>query len=160
MANPIPVKLCLVKNCRMAIMGFAVIVGPFATGLAGSPPVIAQAQDSEMKHYKSSGEWHFELDIPKRWNSFPAVPTNSPHEVIRFASFEDGTHVLIVFRHPYDPQLGPKATADEVQEYLTKQGFSNFVTGETTIGSRRVMTLDFDKWMPDKGGRVNAIRIS
>jgi hypothetical protein len=99
-------------------------------------------KDSKMKHYKSSGEWHFELDIPKRWNSFPPVPTNSPNEVIRFASHEDGNHLLIVFRNPYDP----------VQEHLAKDGFSNFVTGETTIGSRRVMTLDFDKWMADKGG--------
>jgi hypothetical protein len=152
MADQILVKLSLAKKCLMAIMSFAAIVGPFAIGLAGGPLAIAQAQDSEMKHYKSSGEWHFALDIPKRWNSFPVVPSNSPREVIRFALFEDGTHLLIVFRNPYDPQLGLKAISDEVQEHLAKDGFSNFVTGETTIGSRRVMTLDFDKWMADKGG--------
>jgi len=39
----------------------------------------------EMKRYNNS-QWNFGLDIPKRWNAFPAVPTNSPYEVIRFAS--------------------------------------------------------------------------
>jgi hypothetical protein len=38
-----------------------------------------------MKHYTNS-EWHFGLDIPEHWNAFPAAPTNSPNEVIRFAS--------------------------------------------------------------------------
>jgi hypothetical protein len=153
-AHQILIKLSFAKKCLLAVAGFAAIVGPFAIGFAGGPPAIAQAQESEMKHYnyKSSGEWHFELDIPKRRNSFSAVPTNSTHEVIRFASFEDGTHVLIVFRGPNDPQVPAKASSDKLQENLVKDGFSNFVTGETTIGSRRVMTLDFDKWMPDKGG--------
>jgi hypothetical protein len=36
---------------------------------------------NEMKHYQSS-DYHFGLDIPKRWNSFPAVPTNSPYEAL------------------------------------------------------------------------------
>ena len=56
-----------------------------------------------MKHYKSS-EWKFALDISKRWDSFPPVPTNSPYEVIRFASREDGTYLLIIFREPRNPK--------------------------------------------------------
>src|SRR4051812_36644380 len=56
---------------------------------------------TDMKRYKSS-EWNFMLDIPKRWNSFPPVSANSPYEVIRFASQEDGTHLLIIFRFPHD----------------------------------------------------------
>jgi beta-lactamase regulating signal transducer with metallopeptidase domain len=174
MTSQILVKLSFAKKCLLAVMGFAAIAGPFAAGLAGGPPAIAQAQyrmtdsspspsgpqmkDSKMKHYKSSGEWHFELDIPKRWNSFPAVPTNSPNEVIRFASHEDGNHLLIVFRNPYDPQQSPEAYSGQIQQYLEKAGFSHFVSGETTIGSRRVVTLDFDKfvpaggtWLPDGG---------
>jgi beta-lactamase regulating signal transducer with metallopeptidase domain len=143
------VKLSLAKKCLMAIMGFAAIVGPFAVGFSSGPPTIAQAQNSEMRHYKSSSEWHFELDIPKRWNSFPAVPTNSPNEVIRFASHEDGNHLLIVFRNPYDPQESPEAYSGRIQKVLEKNGFSHFVSGETTIGSRRVVTLDFDRTRPD-----------
>jgi hypothetical protein len=155
MADQILVKLSFAKRCLLAVTGFAAIAGPFAAGLPGGLPAMARAQemDTEMKHYNyKSSESKFELDIPKRWNSLPAVPSNSPREVIHFASFEDGTHLLIVFRSTYDPQLGLKATSDEVQEHLAKAGFSHFVTSETTIGSRRVMTLDFDKLMPEKGG--------
>jgi hypothetical protein len=153
MAHQILVKRSFAKKCLLAVTGFTVIAGLFAVGMAGGPPAMAQAQEmaTQMKHYKSS-EWKFELDIPKRWNSFPAVPSNSSREVIRFASFEDGTHVLIVFRGPNDPQVGLKESSEKLQEHLAKDGFSHFVTGETTIGSRRVMTLDFDKWMADKGG--------
>jgi hypothetical protein len=104
----------------------------------------SQALDSEMKHYRST-EWTFGLDIPSRWNSFPAVPTNSPYEVIRFASHEDGNHLLIVFRRPYDPKRGDEAYLGELTGGLAKAGFSNFVPGETDIASRRVTTLDFDK---------------
>jgi hypothetical protein len=104
---------------------------------------------AEMKHYQSS-EYHFGLDIPKRWNSFPAVPTNSPYEVIRFASEEDGTHILIIFREPHDPKQTIKQRANQVQQILVKQGFGNFATAETTIGSKAALTLDFD--MPQGDG--------
>jgi hypothetical protein len=104
---------------------------------------------TELKHYQSS-EYHFGLDIPKRWNSFPAVPTNSPYEVIRFASEEDGTHILIIFREPHDPKQTLQKRANQVQQFLVKQGFGNFATAETTIGSKAVLTLDFD--MPQGDG--------
>ena len=97
-----------------------------------------------MKHYKNS-EWHFELDIPKRWNAFPPVSSNSPNELIRFASQENGTHLLIIFRGPYNPQTSPEDFSKKIQQILADHGFSNFVTGETTIGSRKVLTLDFDR---------------
>jgi beta-lactamase regulating signal transducer with metallopeptidase domain len=145
------IKLSLAKKGLIAIMGFAAIVGPFAVGLASGPSTIAQAQTSEMRHYKSSSEWRFELDIPKRWNSFPAVPTNSPNEVIRLASHEDGNHLLIVFRNPYDPQESPEAYSGRIQQSLEKNGFSHFVSGETIIGSKRVVTLDFDRPTPNGG---------
>jgi beta-lactamase regulating signal transducer with metallopeptidase domain len=106
----------------------------------------AQMADADMKHYKSA-EWNFALDIPTRWNSFPPNPTNSPNEVIRFQSHEDGNHVLIVFRQPYNRKDDLKAYAGKVQQVLAGNGFSNFVTSETTIGSKTVVTLDFDKMM-------------
>jgi hypothetical protein len=99
---------------------------------------------TDMKHYQSS-EWNFALDIPKRWNSFPPVSTNSPYELIRFASREDGTHLLIIFRKPHDPKQSLKALADEVQTVLASHGFGNFATAETTIGPRAALTLDFDR---------------
>jgi DNA-binding transcriptional MerR regulator len=92
----------------------------------------------------------FTLDIPKHWNSFPAVPTNSPYEVIRFASQEDGTHLLIIFREPHDPKQTLKEVSNQVQQTLAKHGFGNFVTAETTIGSKAALTLDFD--MPTDDG--------
>src|SRR4051794_15262690 len=99
---------------------------------------------TDMKRYKSS-EWNFMLDIPKRWNSFPPVSANSPYEVIRFASQEDGTHLLIIFRFPHDTKQTLKQTADQVQQILASNGFGNFATTETTIGSRTALMLDFDK---------------
>jgi len=45
---------------------------------------------TEMKRYCSS-EWSFALDVPKGWHPFPPVSTNSPQEVIRFASKEEGS---------------------------------------------------------------------
>lgn len=117
---------------------------------AAANPATSENRPSDMatKPYRSA-EWRFALDIPARWNSFPAVPTNSPYEVIRFASHEDGTHVLIVFRAPYDPQKTPVSHAAEIQNILAGSGFSNFATGETTIGSGSIVTLDFDKTTDD-----------
>ena len=97
-----------------------------------------------MKHYESS-EWNFALDIPKRWNSFPPVSSNSPYEVIRFASREDGTHLVIIFRKPHDPKQSLKALSEQVQQLLAGQGFGNFATAETTIGPRAALMLDFDR---------------
>jgi len=55
--------------------------------LATTPPAVNSPPTKEnligitdMKHYESS-DWNFALDIPRRWNSFPTVPTNSPYEV-------------------------------------------------------------------------------
>lgn len=99
---------------------------------------------TEMKRYKSP-EWNFALDIPTRWNSFPPVPTNSPNEVIRFASHEDGTHLLIIFRLPHDPKKSLKEHAEEVQLILASHGFGNFSTAETIIKSRAALMLEFDR---------------
>ena len=98
----------------------------------------------DMKHYQSS-EWNFSLDVPKRWNSFPPVSNNSPYELIRFASREGGTHLLIIFRKPHDPKQSLKALPEQVQQVLAGAGFGNFVTAETTIGPRVALMLDFDR---------------
>ncbi|EJN15539.1 hypothetical protein PMI42_00914 [Bradyrhizobium sp. YR681] len=98
----------------------------------------------EMARYKN-GEWGFGLDIPVRWNNFPVVLTNSPWEVARFASHEEGFHNLIVFREPYDPKQSPAEHSKVVQEVLEKDGYANFASGTANIGSRTVVTLDFEK---------------
>ena len=110
--------------------------------------------DGDMKLYRSS-EWNFALDIPKTWNAFPAQPTNSPAEVIRFASHEHGYHLLIVFRMPNNPQESPEEHSMAIQQVLANAGFSHFVTGETRIGSKVVHTLDFDKPTKDGHGLWN-----
>jgi hypothetical protein len=99
---------------------------------------------TDLKHYKSS-EWNFTLDIPKRWHSMPPQCTNSPNEVMRFASKENGTHILIVFRELHDPKQALQEISDAVQKILASHGFGNFLPGKTTIGSKAALTLDFDK---------------
>jgi hypothetical protein len=121
-------------------------VSAISTALPEKPSI----NNIEMKRYNSK-EWNFALDIPAHWNAFPAVPTNSPNEVIRFASHEGGVHLSIIFRHPYDPKQGQQAYVDLTKHFLVKGGFGNFVQAETTIGSRVVPTLDFDQ-PGDKGG--------
>ena len=99
---------------------------------------------TDMKHYESS-EWNFALDIPRRWNFFPPVPTNRPNEGIRFASLEDGNHLLIIFRQPHDPKQSLKELSDQVQQVLASRGFGNFAPAETTIRSWAALMFDFDK---------------
>jgi hypothetical protein len=98
----------------------------------------------DMKHYRSS-EWNFALDIPRRWHSMPPVSTNSPNEGMRFASREDGMHLLIIFREIHDPKQDLQEVSDAVQQVLASHGFGNFVPAKTTIGPRKALTLDFDR---------------
>jgi len=99
---------------------------------------------TDMKHYKSA-EWNFALDIPKRWHAMPPQSANSPFEVMRFMSKEDGTHLLIVFREIHDPKQTLPEVSEAVQKILANHGFGNFVPGNSAIGSRAALTLDFDK---------------
>ena len=103
----------------------------------------------EMKRYQSA-EWNFALDIPSRWHAFPPVSSNSPLEIIRFASKEDGTHLVIIFRGPCDPKKPLKDACDQTQQILAKNGFGNFSTTETTIGPRPALILEFNR--PRDGG--------
>lgn len=102
----------------------------------------------EMKRYRNA-EWNFEVDVPTRWNEFPVNPANSPYEVNRFASHEEGTHLLIIFRRPFDPKKGAGDYMAEVERGLSKKGFGNFVAGTTKVGLRIAPTLDFERPMDD-----------
>ena len=104
---------------------------------------------TDMKRYKSA-EWNFALDIPKCWHAFPPVSSNSPGEVIRFASTEEGNHLVIVFRWPHDPKKPLKEVCDQARQILAGKGFGNFSTIETTIGTRAALMLEFDR--PRDGG--------
>ena len=72
---------------------------------------------AEFKHYKSD-DYHFELDIPSRWNSMPLDPNNNPFMTIRFASQEDGYHDLAIFRNSRDPAQTPEEIRDQRQLFL------------------------------------------
>lgn len=171
MTGTVLAQLHVAKKSLLIAAGIGAIAAPVAVGVAGAayagvqPPGVPPQQETrgdsgsaprpvdgtapDMRHYTSS-EWNFSLDIPKRWNSFPPVPTNSPNEVIRFESQEGGTHLLIIFRLPHDPQVSLEQQAAGAQQHLAQNGFFNFVTREIMIGSKHAVSLDFDR--PMQGG--------
>lgn len=158
MTNRTLLQLNFAKKCLLAAAAVAGVGAPIAIGLMTAPSAAAVAQQPAgaidgiaMKHYESA-EWKFALDVPKRWNAFPPVSSNSPNEVIRFLSNENGTHSLIVLRLPYDPRQSLATLATASEKILTKLNFGNFVLGETTMGSRKVVTLDFDRPAADTPG--------
>jgi len=154
-------KFAWVSGAALAGLGLVLAASAAEVSPPNAPRLIEVSNTAPsiggvaMKHYKSK-DWNFALDIPARWNAFPPVPTNSPFEVIRFNSVEKGNHGLIVFRNPVDPAVSPETIVQGTQETLAKNGFSHFVTGETTIGSRKILTLDFDKAGPN--GKVWSCR--
>jgi hypothetical protein len=113
---------------------------------AGAPPPAAALPTGApaMRRYENA-QWGFALDLPATWNAFPPVSTNSPYEVIRFASQENGDHLLIVFRLPYNPQRPLREYADRVQAALASNGFDHFTCAEATLGTRPAQVLDYDK---------------
>jgi len=159
MTNPVLGKLPWAKKWVLAGAALVAVAGPLVVGAASGAGLATEANAMEMKHYRNE-QWKFELDIPKSWVVMPPVPTNSPTELMRFWSYENGNHGLIVFRNPRDPAMTPEMIREQTQRILAnaKGGgvFSNFVPGETTIGSRRVLTLDFELTGP--GGAVNHCR--
>ncbi len=152
MTNQVGMGLHFAKRCLLSAAAAAAIAGPVALVLALGPQRLVQAQDAmagnSTQHYQNT-EWNFGLDIPTGWNRFAPVLSSSPHEVIRFGSGESGRQLLIVFRNFFDTQkgLGAYITLDERE--LEKKGFMHFVTGEATLGSGHVTTLDFDRAQPD-----------
>jgi hypothetical protein len=121
------------------------VLAALAPAVPSAPPADNTPTEAvEMKRYKSS-KWSFALDIPKRWNTFPTVPANSPYEVVRFASYENGVHLAIIFRAPHDTQKSLQEISDGTQERLAKTGFGNFAGAETVLGSRKARILDFDR---------------
>ena len=149
MTNPILSKLPIAKRWLLSLAALLTVAVPIALGLTGAAGVAlaATTNSAEMRHYRND-EWKFELDIPKQWVVMPPVPSNGP-EVVRFESKENGYHGLIVWRAANDPRQDPKSVRDSVQKVLAAGGFSNFVSGEASIGSRKVLTLDFDRTNPD-----------
>ncbi len=101
-----------------------------------------------MKHYQSRDE-HFELDIPRHWNSFPPVPA-SPAELVRFASEEGGSDLLIISRAPHNAKQPLQDVCGKVQQNLAKKKCENFLSSEIRMGSRSVPILDFERTQHDR----------
>lgn len=163
-----PRKFAWASAAGLAGLGFVLTAGAAEVSPPNAPPFSARMMpevtslspagkfgDTEMNRYRNN-EWRFAVDIPGRWNAFPPVQANSPFEVVRFISYENGVHSMIVFRNPNDPTVSPRLTVEKVQEGLAKIGFADFVTGETKIGSRSVLTLDFDRKQPN--GKTWSVR--
>jgi beta-lactamase regulating signal transducer with metallopeptidase domain len=149
MTSPILSKLPIAKRCLLGSAALIAIAAPIALGLTGSASaaVAATTNALETKHYRND-EWQFELDIPKQWVVMPPVPSNGP-EVIRFHLQENGPLALIVWRSVSESKQSSDAVRYWTQKVLAKAGYSNFVSSETSIGSRHVATLDFDLTLPD-----------
>ena len=142
---------CLIGLVAIAAVTSKLIASNADTAQPALSNPAGQGTPKELKLYESS-EWKFAIDMPANWNKFPPVSSNSPYEVVRFESRESGVEeLLIVFREPRDPKESPTAWVDHVQQILAKGGFGNFVIGKTTIGSREVITLDFDRAIPGGG---------
>ena len=151
MTNPMQSKLPFGKRCLLSAAALIAMSAPIAMGLTGSAglALAATAGTVENKHYRND-KWKFELDIPKQWIEMPPVPSNGP-EVVRFHSQDRSVPLaLIIWRKSNYPKHTPKSLSISLQRDLAKEGlFSNFVSGETSIGSRRVQTLDFERTLPD-----------
>jgi hypothetical protein len=145
MTKSVLAKLSMGMRSLLIASAMFAIAGPL-----GGSALAADAGATEMRRYQND-QWKFELDVPKRWAVLPPDLTNSPAEVSRIGSHENGNHNLIVFRQSVGPGKTAKRLADESQRFLAKHGFSNFVSGESVIGSRKVMTLDFERSVPEGG---------
>lgn len=93
----------------------------------------------------SRPELGFTLSLPDAWAEFPALLSNSPYEVARFAYRDHTSHLCIVFRMPGSPGLNPRGTAEQAMGRQRSQGFGNFVLRETAVGKRSGVLLTFDK---------------
>ena len=149
MTTPVLSKLPVSKRCVLSLAALLVIAAPVAFGLTGGSGIALASKTSvEMQPYRSD-DGKFGLEIPREWTVEPPDRSNGP-EVVRFASQENGYHNVIVWRAPNRPKYTPETySSAAVQMVLAKSGFSNFVSGETRIGSRRVLTLDFSRTNPD-----------
>ncbi len=160
MTTPALRKLPMAKRYLLGVVAFVAVAAPLAVGVGGGAATVQAAEASavEMKHYRNS-EWSFELDVPKGWIRMPPVPMNSTNEVVRFWSTGNGHQGLIIFRNYFFDEKSPSLEQflDRTKRSLAKSGFSNFISGETTIGSRRVMTLDFQS-RPDAHGSITYCR--
>ena len=148
MTSQVGMRLHFAKKCLLSAAAAAAIAGPVVVGLALGPHALAQAQDvtagNSTQHYQNT-EWNFGLDLPAGWNRFSPDLNSSPREVVRFGSGQSGKQLLIVFRNFFDTQKGLSAYITVDEAALEKKGCTHFITGETTLGSRHVTTLDFDR---------------
>lgn len=87
----------------------------------------------------------FTLSVPEAWAEFPALLSNSPYEVARFAYRDHTSHLCIVFRMPGSPGLHPRGTAEQAMVRQRSQGFGNFVLRDSAVGKRAGVALTFDR---------------
>jgi serine/threonine protein kinase len=111
--------------------------------IATTPQPASPETPPGFKHYKDA-KGDFELDVPEGWKKLLPDLKNSPAELLRFVSNENGFHLLILFQGT-SRYFSVKDASDLAQKQLAKAGFGNFVSAETTIGGKPARTLDFDR---------------
>jgi beta-lactamase regulating signal transducer with metallopeptidase domain len=156
------IKLSLAKQCLLIVAAIGTIAAPLAVGLVGA--AMAQTGDSAtteskaIKHYKNA-DFGFQVDIPSSWRVVPhAACCNG--EMVRFSSTNSShDYTLYIARFPHDPMQSPQAEAERAQQNLIKKElYSNFLTGQTTLGSEQVVTLDFDSLNGSRDGTSHHVR--
>src|SRR5580658_1067563 len=131
-------------------------------GLVGAVlPQTSDAATTESKAIKrhKNADFGFQLDIPNSWRVVPhALCCNG--EIVRFPSTNSShDYTLYIARFPHDPMQSPQAEAERVQQNLTKKElYSNLLTGQTTLGSEPVVTLDFDSLNGSRDGASHRVR--
>jgi beta-lactamase regulating signal transducer with metallopeptidase domain len=157
MTYQVSAKLHLAKKCLLSAVGLTAIAGPLALGLALGPQSLAQAQGETaggtngvtLRHYHNT-DWNFGLDVPTSWNRFPPLLSQSPNELMRFVSSEQ--NVVSIYRSFFDAQKGFNTYLVAHEDFLQKKGDANFRTGQATLGSRQVVTLEYTRPTADGTG--------
>jgi beta-lactamase regulating signal transducer with metallopeptidase domain len=150
MQNPVITRLSLAKKSLLTAVAALVIAVPTAAGLWHGSGIARAGEVSSMQvvHYINN-DWKFELDLPVHWMPLPSGSTVNllPRQVMSFGTSDTTDRLLTVSRHTFDPSKENFQTIlDSAQQDMANNGFVHFVpSASTTIGSRRAISLDFER---------------
>ncbi len=114
----------------------------------------------DIKPYKSD-KWDFSIDIPEDWTVSPPATTEYPDQVVYFTyGDKDGSSVILIFRDPHDPKQSLHEVNAQRQQFHVKEGVKNFITSETTIGTREAVMMEFKKVLGDQTWNIHSYTVA